>query len=150
MRLGAETHVDRPIEAVRAFFADPDSLVRWDRSVVKTVAMSDGPVREGFCFHTIGPGGPGREGKISRYRIIELAEDGSSVELLDSPVFEAAVWTLRFEREASGTRIRCEMSGSMRRPYGPLGWLLRLNRRALEDDMHYLRRALENGEIAKR
>jgi hypothetical protein len=150
LQLSSSVDVACSIADVRAFFSDPHSLARWDRSVVKVVPTSEGPPRAGSTFSTIGPPRPGREGLESKYRIVSMEEDTMTADLVESPVFETARWTLRLVPAATGTRVTCALSGSVRARYFALAWLLRLNSGALEDDMFFLKRALEHGEIAKR
>jgi hypothetical protein len=68
--LDADVLIDRPLDEVRAFFADPDSAVRWDRSVSKVICTS--PFAAGATFTTIGPFRRGREGKRSDYRVLAV------------------------------------------------------------------------------
>src|SRR6185312_9826576 len=91
----ADVFIDRPIGEVRAFFADVTSPVLWDRSVCKVICNSPVPLEVGATFTTIGPSRDGREGKRSDYRVVAIDGDESKLELVNSPIFESAVWTMR-------------------------------------------------------
>jgi len=148
--LAAEVTIDRPVDQVRAFLADVNSPVLWDRSVSKVTAESHGPIGVGARFTTIGPSRRGAEGKRSDYRVVHLNGDEGKIALENSPVFRSAVWTLRLSRKNEGTRVTCEIDMTTSWLYAPLGWLLALNRHAIATDLQFLRRAIEHGEVAKR
>jgi hypothetical protein len=150
VRLDAEVRIDRPVEAVRAFFAEVDNLARWDRGVVKVVRATAGPLAIGGEFSRIGPAPPGRRGKVSVYRIIEFADDHAIVALLRDAVFEEAHWITRFTPRGRETDVHCQFVALPRPRYFFVGWLLRLLRGRIADDLYYLKRAIEDGEIAKR
>jgi hypothetical protein len=146
--LDAELLIDRPLDQVRAFFADADSPVRWDRSVSKVICTS--PFAVGAKFVTIGPSRHGREGKRSEYQVIAVGDDESQVQLVNSPLFKSAVWTMRLAAKGRGTSVTCAMDMSTDWLRAPLGMLLKLNANAIATDLQFLKRAVENGEVAKR
>jgi hypothetical protein len=148
--LAAEAMIDRPVEQVRAFFADVNSAVLWDRSVSKVTAESDGPIAVGARFTTIGPSRGGKEGKRSDYRVVAIDGDESKAALENSPIFKSAVWTLRLLAKDKGTRVTCEIDMTMSWRHAPIGWLLALNRKSIATDLQFLKRAIEHGEVAKR
>ena len=152
LQLGASVQIDRPVAEVKAFLEDLDNLARWDRGVVKVFHPTNGPLGVGSEFSTLGPALPGKRGKISVYRLTHVADDSNAVELLDNRVFERAVWTTRFASTPTGkeTDVRCQVSASIRPRYFFFAWVLRLFRQAIADDLYYLKRAIEHGEIAKR
>jgi hypothetical protein len=152
VRLAVDVRVDRPVGEVRAFFADLDNLARWDRGVIKVVGPTAGHLAVGVQFSTLGPAPPGRRGKLSVYRITEIADDHATVALLHDPVFEKAHWTTRFTATSTGkeTDVRCQVIASARPQYFFVAWLLLLLRRSMAHDLYYLKRAIEHGEIAKR
>jgi hypothetical protein len=152
VQLAADVRIHRTVPDVRAFFADLDNLARWDRSVIKVFRPASGRLVVGEEFSTLGPAAPGRRGKVSVYRVTAVAEDSASVALMNDRVFQKAEWTTSFVPTASGaeTEVRCELVASTRPRYFFVAWLLRLLRRAIVDDLHYLKRAIEDGEIAKR
>ncbi len=152
VRLAVDVQIDRPVGEVRAFLADLDNVARWDRGVVKVIRPTGGTVAVGAQFSTLGPAAPGRRGKLSVYRIAEIADDHATVALLDDRVFERAHWTTRFTPTATGkeTDVRCQVVASTRPQYFFVAWLLRLLRRSMADDLYYQKRAIEHGEIAKR
>jgi hypothetical protein len=146
--LAAEAMIDRPLEQVRAFFADVNSPVLWDRSVSKV--ESSGPIAVGARFTTIGPSRGGREGKRSDYRVVAIDGDESKAALENSSIFKSAVWTLRLLEKDERTRVSCEIDMTMSWRHAPIGWLLALNKKALATDLQFLKRAIEHGEVAKR
>ena len=85
-------------------------------------------------------------------RIAEVAGDGATVELPHDRLFERAAWTTRWVSAPSGkeTDVRCQVSASVRARYFFVAWVLRGFRRAIADDLHYLKRTIERGGIAKR
>lgn len=149
-RFGAELLIERPLDQVRAFFADPSSPVLWDRSVSKVICASFDSFVVGAKFATIGPSRGGREGKRSEYQVIALSGNESKVELLGSPIFKSAVWTMRLTAMGSGTKAECSMDMSTDLLHAPIGLLLKLNAKAIATDLQFLKRAIENGEVAKR
>ena len=124
-------------------FADPRSLAAWDTSVARVEITSDGPVRVGFTYDTIGPRKHGREGKRSSYRITRLEPRENSVELINSTVFRRAVWGFRFEDIPEGTLTTCTVDLEVKRRYFVVALMLRFNRRALVGDLRRLKRAIE-------
>ncbi len=148
--LVAEVLIDRPLDPIRAFFADVNSPVLWDRSVSKVTLESNGPLAVGARFTTIGPSRGGAEGKRSDYRVVAVNGDETRVALENSPMFRSAVWTMRLLKEGQRTLVTCEIDMLMSWLYAPVGFLLALNRTALATDLQFLRRAIEYGEVAKR
>jgi Polyketide cyclase / dehydrase and lipid transport len=148
--MAADVFIDRPIGEVRAFLAEPDSIVRWDRSVSKMVSDSFAPLKVGARFATIGPFRGGREGKRSEYRVLAIDGDESKAELTNSQLFKSAVWTMRLAAKGDGTTVECEMDMATDLLRAPVGLLLKLNKKAIATDLQFLKRAIENGEVAKR
>lgn len=148
--LAAEVFINRPLERVRAFFADVKSLVLWDRSVSKVICASSTPFAVGAKFATIGPFRGGREGKRSEYQVVAVGRDESKVELVNSSIFKSAVWTTRLAAEGNGTIVECEMDMSTDLLRAPIALLLKLNAKAIATDLQFLKRAIEHGEVAKR
>ena len=81
-----------------------------------------------------------------------VAVDGneSKAELVNSPIFKSAVWTMRLAAKGNGTMVECEMDMSTDLLRTPIGLLLKLNEKAITTDLQFLKRAIENGEVAKR
>jgi Polyketide cyclase / dehydrase and lipid transport len=149
-RFAKEVLIDRPLQQVRDFFADLQHPVRWDRSVSKVVYASSAPLTVGAKFTTIGPSRGGREGKRSDYQVIAIDGDEAKLALLNSPIFKSAIWTMRLVETGSGTKVACEMDLSTDLLRAPIGLLLKLNAKAIATDLQFLKRAIENGEVAKR
>jgi len=148
--MAAEVFIDRPLDQVRAFFTDVNSLVLWDRSVSKVMSISSAPFEVGAKFATIGPFRGGHEGKRSEYQVVAVDGDESKVELVNSPIFKSAVWTTRLAAKDNGTMVECEVDMSTDLLRAPIGILLKLNAKAIATDLQFLKRAIENGEVAKR
>ena len=148
--MAAQVFIERPIGQVRTFFADANHLVLWDRSVSKVISISPGPIEAGAKFATIGPFRGGREGKRSEYQVIATDGDESKAELVNSRIFKSAVWTMRLAAKGNGTTVECEMDMSTDLLRAPVGLLLKLNEKAIATDLQFLKRAIENGEVAKR
>jgi len=148
--MAGEVFIDRPPDQVRAFFADANSLVLWDRSVSKVISNSSDPLGVGARFTTIGPFRGGREGKRSEYQVVAVAGDESRAELVNSSIFKSAVWTMRLAAKGNGTMVECEMDMSTDLLRTPIGLLLKLSEKAIFADLQFLKRAIENGEVAKR
>jgi hypothetical protein len=149
-RFDAKVLIDRPLAQVRAFFADANSPVHWDRSVSKVICASSDSFAVGAKFATIGPFRGGREGKRSEYQVIAVGDDESKIELLGSPIFKSAVWTTRLAAKGSATNVECSMDLSTDLLHAPIALLLKLNAKAIATDLQFLKRAIENGEVAKR
>jgi hypothetical protein len=146
----AESFIDRPLDEVRAFFADPNSLVLWDRSVSKVVVASPNPSAVGGKFATIGPFRRGGEGKRSEHRVIAVESDKTKIELVNAPMFTSAIWSMSLKAHGDGTNVRCEMDMSTDVLRAPIGLLLKLNEKAITTDLQFLKRAIEHGEVATR
>jgi hypothetical protein len=150
LELMADVRIDRPVGEVKAFFADIDNLVRWDRGVIKVVRPMSNALGPGVEFSTLGPAAPGRRGKVSVYRITKVSDDHATVALINDRILEKAEWTMRFAATPAGeTDVHCTVVASARPRYFFVVWLLRLLRQSIVDDLYYLKRAIENGEIAK-
>ena len=140
MHFQSQTVVERSIEAVAAFFADGQNLVKWDRSVAKIESTSSGVAAVGTTFDTIAP-----NGLRMSYRITEHdPEDHSTIELMPSKMFKRAVWRLTYERAGEGTRITCDVDFILR----PLYWflvvpLMMSQKKALARDLRQLKEAIE-------
>jgi hypothetical protein len=114
------------------------------------MSISSSPFEVGAKFATIGPFRGGHEGKRSEYQVVAIDGDESKVALVNSPLFKSAVWTMRFAAKGNGTAVECEMDMSTDLLRAPVGLLLKLNAKAIATDLQFLKRAIENGEVAKR
>lgn len=148
--LAEEVFIGRSLDQVRGFFADAESLVRWDRSVSKVIWDPSTPFAVGAKFATIGPSRGGREGKRTEYLVAAIDGDECKAVLVNSPIFKLAIWTMRLTAKGHGTTVECEMEMSTDMLRAPIGFLLRLNANAIATDLQFLKRAIENGEVAKR
>jgi hypothetical protein len=141
MHFEAHIDVDRSPEAVAAFFEVPENLARWDRSVARVVPTSTGGPADGITFDTVAP-----SGMRMSYRVTEH-EPGRSwtIDLVSSPMFKAAIWGMRCDPTATGSRITCVVDFTLR----PLYWLLAIpllltQRKALGRDLASLKQAIES------
>lgn len=89
--------VDVPFAAIDPVFSDPRSLVLWDRGVLDVEVRTPGPLRAGSAFDTISYGRGGRPGKRSSYEVVEVTPRACKTRLVDSRVFDDALWTMQFE-----------------------------------------------------
>lgn len=136
--------VDVPFTAIDAVFSDPRSLVLWDRGVAEVEVRTPGPLRAGSAFDTIGFGRGGRPGKRSSYEVVEVTATASTTRLVDSRVFEGAVWTMQFEPIERRTRVLCTVDMTLRWPFALLGLVLRKLARAIDRDLELLKAAIED------
>jgi hypothetical protein len=143
MHFTSDVVVERSQRQVAAFFDEPENLAKWDRSVAKVVPTSDGTTAVGFTFDTIAP-----SGLRMSYRITEhVPEEWTSIALENSPMFREAVWRMAYETVPIGTRIRCDVTFTLRPRY----WfliipLLLTQRSALRRDLSLLKDAIEAHE----
>lgn len=135
--LSASIHIGLALDAIPAVFADPRSLVLWDRSVARVELTCEGPLRLGYTFDTLGP-----RGFRSSYRIIQLERYVNRVELVRARLFRWAVWRFEFKPAPVGTTICCSIDFELKRRYCLLGPLLRLARGALDQDLRRLKDAI--------
>ena len=140
--------IERSLEDFPPFFSDPRSLAAWDPSVASVELTSEGPLRAGYTFDTIGPARNGRPGKRSSYRVTRLEPEFNQVELVGSPAFSRAIWTFKYSKVPSGTSVVCIVDATVRPLYFPLAILLRFNRQALVGDLHRLKLAVEKYSAA--
>jgi len=82
--------------------------------------------------------------------VVAVDGDESKGELVNSPIFKSAVWTPRLATKDDGTIVECEMDMATDLLRAPTGLLLKLNAKAIATDLQFLKRAIENGEVAKR
>ena len=140
MHFTSDVVVERSQRQVAAFFAEPANLARWDRSVAQVIPTSAGPTAVGFTFDTIAP-----SGLRMSYRITEhVPEQRTSIALERSPMFREALWGMNYQTVPAGTRIRCDVTFTLRPRY----WLLIIpllltQRRALRRDLTFLKVAIE-------
>lgn len=135
--------VDVPFPAIDPVFSDPRSLVLWDRGVAEVKVKMPGPVRAGFAFDTIGYGRGGRPGKRSSYEVVQVTPRTSKTRLVNSRVFDDAVWTIQFEPIEDRTRVLCNVEMTLRRRFALLGLVLHRMTRAIDRDLEFLKAAIE-------
>jgi hypothetical protein len=136
--------VHRSMAEIPEFFNNPKSLTAWDVSVAKVALTCHGPLRVGYTFDTIGPARNGRPGKRSSYRVVKLEPQENDVELTNSKIFKRAVWGFRFDPIAEDTRITCSIDLRVKSRFFFIGWLLKLNKQALNTDLERLKKAIES------
>jgi hypothetical protein len=133
---------------VWAFFADPQNLARWDRSVERVVQTSAVPVGVGFTFDTYGPATDGA-GFRSSYEVTEYRPgEYVWVDLMNSKWFSRARWLTAVEPSGVGTRIRVGLAVTPRWRYFFLWPVLRLSAPAIGRDLGFLKRALESESVS--
>ncbi|WP_329085060.1 MULTISPECIES: SRPBCC family protein [unclassified Streptosporangium] len=145
MRIHTELDVPYPRTQVWDFSVDPMNQLKWDRSVAEVVLTSDGPVRAGYTFDTVGPkrSGDRRAGITTSYRVAEYEpERHARIEVTNSPTFRRAVWDFRFEQVPGGTRVVWNVELTAKARYPLLTLIMRLNRHQLVRDMRWFEEAL--------
>lgn len=143
--LESAVSVNKALDDFPSWLGDPRSLELWDRSVAHVDITSTGGWGVGSTFTTVGHPRGGRPGRISSYRVRRLDRTVNEVELVDSPVFERAVWTFSFVPQAQRTKITCRIDLRTRPRYVFLAWLLKVQTRAIQQDLDQLKRVIEHG-----
>jgi len=106
-----EIHINRPVEAVYDYFANPDkNIARATPDIESVERLSPGPTAPGSSFRFVHAGGPVRE-SISRFTVVqpprELQFEGvvGALRPWNQLTFDAAdgVTTVRFAGKANPT-----------------------------------------------
>jgi hypothetical protein len=141
MHFEAHVDVNRSPKAVAAFFEVPQNLARWDRSVARVEPMSTGGSSGDVAFDTVAP-----SGMRMSYRVTEHVPGRYwTIDLVSSRMFKSAIWGMRCDPSASGSRLTCEVDFTLRPLYCFLALpLLMTQRKALARDLESLRKAIES------
>lgn len=141
MHFEAHIDVDRRPNEVAAFFEVPQNLARWDRSVARVVPTSTGGPADGVTFDTVAP-----SGMRMSYQVTEHVPGRHwTIDLVSSKMFKAAIWGMRCDPTATGSRITCVVDFTLRPLYYFLALpLLMTQRKALGRDLESLKKAIES------
>ena len=133
--------IDRPIEEVFAFVADPDKEMKWRSSLEEITMTSEGPIGVGTTYR-----------KVERFlgRKVERTSEITEFELNKKCSFKSTSGpiamdsTITFEARADGTRVsmvaNAELGGFFRIAE-PM--VVRMARRQMETEMANLKDLLE-------
>ena len=141
MRIEEGVQINRPLEEVYEYVADPENLSEWTGTVIETRKETPGPLLEGSTFTSVG--------KFLGRRI----ESPFEVTAHETPRLHShkstggplpLEWTLTFEEVAGGTRYTQVAEGEPGGFFGLVGPLLeRVGRRQLRTDLENLKDLLE-------
>ena len=146
IHLRSATVVNLSPEESWSFFQNPHNLAEWDRSVARVEPTSSGEVGLGYTFDTIAPPQPGqKEGMRMSYRVTKfVSPQRAEISLVNSPMFQEAVWAMIVEPVSEGTRIISEVRFVPKLQYSFLvPVLLFTSKDALGTDMKYLKACME-------
>ena len=141
MHFEAYVDVDRSPNAVAAFFEVPQNLARWDRSVARVESTTTAGPADGVAFDTVAP-----SGLRMSYRVTEHVPGRHwTIDLVSSRMFRTAIWGMRCDPTATGSRITCVVDFTLRPLYSFLAIpLLLTQRKALAHDLESLKAAIES------
>jgi uncharacterized membrane protein len=141
MRIEESVEINRPLEEVYEYVANPENLPEWTGTVIETRKGTLGPLLEGSTFTSVG--------KFLGRRV----ESPFEVIAHESPRLHShkstggplpMEWTLTFEEVAGGTRYTQVAEGEPGGFFGLVGPLLeRVGRRQLRTDLENLKDLLE-------
>ena len=141
MRIQESVQINRPLDEVYEYVANPENLPEWTGTVIETRKDTSGPLLEGSTFTTVG--------KFLGRRIESPFEVTAhefprrhSHKSTGGPL--PTEWTLTFEEVAGGTRYTQVAEGEPGGLFGLVGPLLeRVGRRQLRTDLENLKDLLE-------
>ena len=141
MRIEESVEINRPLEEVYEYVANPENLAEWTGTVIETRKDTTGPLLEGSTFTSVA--------KFLGRR----AESPFEVTAHEFPRLHShkstggpfpLEWTLTFEEVAGGTRYTQVAEGEPGGFFGLVGPLLeRMGRRQLRTDLENLKDLLE-------
>ncbi len=138
MHLQSKILVEQNIEQVTAFFYEPSSLAKWDRSVAEMIPTSSAENAVGSTFDTIAP-----SGMKMNYEIIEFNSGRSvKIQLNNSKIFRKAIWHFEFEPIGKKTQVTCHVYFTTMLKYAIMYPVLYLNKRALFRDLSFFKEVL--------
>lgn len=141
MRIEESVEINRPLDEVYEYVANPENLPEWTGTVIETHKETPGPHLEGSTFTSVG--------KFLGRRV----ESPFEVTVHESPRLHShkstggpfpSEWTLTFEKVAGGTRYTQVAEGEPGGFFGLVEPLLeRVGRRQLRTDLENLKDLLE-------
>jgi hypothetical protein len=152
MRLESSIFVARAPEVVGRWLGDVGNVAKWDRGVGEARVISDGAMRVGAEFETVGLAGArdgaGTQGRMG-YRLAEVEGNRSVVELTsregNARFFRRASWEFRIEEAEGGSVVVCVADFQVRRRYWFMAPVLFFMKGAIRRDLEGLKRAVEAG-----
>ena len=144
----------RAPEVVGRYLGDVSNVAKWDRGVAEARETSDGPIRVGAEFETVGlPGardGAGLKGRMG-YRVAEVEGNRSVVELTsregNARFFRRASWEFRVEEAEGGAMVICVADFEVRWRYWFMAPVLFFMKGAIGRDLRQLKEAVERGTV---
>jgi uncharacterized membrane protein len=141
MRIEESVEINRPVEEVYKYVANPENLPQWTGTVIETRTETPGPLLEGSTFTSVAKFlGRRIESpfEVTAHEFPRLHSHKST----GGPLSTA--WTLTFEEVAGGTRYTQVAEGEPGGFFGLVGPLLeRMGRRQLRTDLENLKDLLE-------
>ena len=141
MRIEESVQINRPLEEVYEYVANPENLPEWTGTVIETHKDTPGPLLEGSSFTSVG--------KFLGRRI-ESPFEVTAHEFPRRHTHKSTggplptEWTLTFEEVAGRTRYTQVAEGEPGGFFGLVGPLLeRVGRRQLKTDLENLKDLLE-------
>jgi uncharacterized membrane protein len=141
MRIEESVEINRPLDKVYEYVANPENLPEWTGTVIETQKDTPGPLLEGSTFTSVGKF-LGRRVEspfeVTAHQSSRLHSHKSTGGPLPTE------WTLTFEEVAGGTRYTQVAEGEPGGFFGLVGPLLeRVGRRQLRTDLENLKDLLE-------
>jgi len=153
MRLESSIVIGKAPEEVWALLGPVENIAKWDRGVARTVAKTeraDGPI--GMEFSTFADGPRSNHGRMD-YKIVEARADCCKIQLTNGDgnarFFRTAYWMFRTEPDQKGTLLHCLAEFELRFRYLFLAPILYWKRSALDVDLGYLKRFIEDGATTR-
>jgi Polyketide cyclase / dehydrase and lipid transport len=153
--LESQIFVAREPEVVGRYLGDVSNVAKWDRGVGEARVTSDGAMRVGAEFETVGLAGArdgaGLKGRMG-YRVAEAEGNRSVVELTsregNARFFRRATWEFRIEKAEGGSTVICVADFEVRWRYWFMAPVLFFMKGAIHRDLEGLKRAVEAGTEA--
>lgn len=153
MRLQSSIVIEKKPEEVWALLGPIENIAKWDRGVARAAAVkqsADGGI--GTEFSTYGDGRGPHAGQMD-YRIVEAQEDRCKIQLTSSGgnarFFKTAYWLFQTEPDPRGTLLHCITEFKLNLRWAFLAPILYWKRSALDVDLGYLKRFIEDGTTSR-
>ena len=141
MRIEESVEINRPVEEVYAYVANPENLPEWAGTAIETRKDTPGPLLKGSTFTVVGKFLGRRFETPFEVTAHEFPRRHSHKSTGGPFPME---WTLTFEEVAGGTRYTQVADGEPGGFFGLVGPLLeRLGRRQLKTDLENLKDLME-------
>jgi len=141
MRVEESVEINRPVEEVYDYVANPENLPEWAGTVIETRQDTPGPLLKGSTFTTVGKF-LGRRFETPFEVTAHEHNRRHSHKSTGGPIPQE--WILTFEETAGGTRVTELVEGEPGGFFGLAGPLLeRVGRRQFRADLENLKDLLE-------